>query len=120
MKNIKFLLKMAVVGLSIMIGIFNPVNLMGESKYEKSVSKYDISRSYINYRIEGSKCYQLTEKERDAIMGDIRSSNFKIIDTSTHWEHSYVLQDFNRKEFTVFEDYEECQIEARRRTRGQR
>lgn len=106
--------------LAVTVGFLNPLFLNGESKYEKSVSKYDISRSYINYRIEGSKCYQLTEKERDAIMGDIRSSNFKIIDTSTHWEHSYVLQDFNRKEFTVFEDYEECQIEARRRTRGQR
>ena len=53
-------------------------------------------------------------------MGDIRSSNFKIVDNSTYWEHSYSLQDFNRKEFTVFEDFEECQIEARKRSRGQR
>ena len=102
------------------IGLFNPMFLNGESKYDKNVSKYDIDRNDINYRIDGSKCLVLTEKEKDAIMGDIRSSVFKVIDTSTHWEHSYVLQDFNRKEFTVFEDFEECQIEARRRTRGQK
>ena len=106
--------------LAVTAGFLNPMLLNGESKYEKSVSKYDISRSYINYRIDGSKCVQLSEKEKDAIMGDIRSSNFKIVDTSTYWEHSYNLQDFNRKEFTVFEDFEECQIEARKRARGQR
>ena len=105
---------------AVTVGFMNPTSLVGESKYEKSVSKYDINRSYINYRIEGAKCIQLSEKEKDAIMGDIRSSNFKIIDNSTYWEHSYILQDFNRKEFTVFEDYEECQIEARKRSRGQR
>lgn len=106
--------------LAVTVGFLNPLFLNGESKYEKSVSKYDISRSYINYRIDGSKCVQLSEKEKDAIMGDIRSSNFKIVDNSTYWEHSYSLQDFNRKEFTVFEDFEECQIEARKRARGQR
>lgn len=50
-----------------------------ESKYDSTISKYDVGMSSFRFKYEsGTSCEEVSIKEREAIISDIKSGRFKM------------------------------------------
>ena len=97
------------------IGI-GSVKAFGESqstsKYDNQVSKYDIGLSSFSYSYNGgTDCEEISFKEKEAIVADIKSGRFKIkIESGKSSGAIYHLSnDFGtQKEYTYFGERRTC------------
>ena len=50
-----------------------------DSKYDSNISKYDVGMNSFRFKYEsGSSCEEVSIKEREAIISDIKSGRFKM------------------------------------------
>ena len=85
-------------------------NNQSESKYDNQISKYAIGLNSIRYKYTGgTDCREISLKEREAIVSDIKSGRFKI---KTHPELTgvfYLSNNFaSGKEYIYYTEKYSC------------
>lgn len=95
-----------------MVVSFLSLNVFGsDSKYDYKVSKYDIGLTSFNYKFESADngCEELSFKEKEAIVADIKSGKFKIKLNPSHKGVYHLSNDFStEKEYIFFADRTTC------------
>lgn len=81
-----------------------------ESKYDSSISKYDVGMSSFRFKYEsGTNCEEVSIKEREAIISDIKSGRFKMKKHPELKGLIFVSGNFaSDKEFAYYGDLNTC------------
>lgn len=81
-----------------------------ESKYDSTISKYDVGIGSFRFKYEsGANCEEVSIKEREAIISDIKSGRFKMKKHPELKGLIFVSGNFAAdKEFAYYEDLNTC------------
>ena len=102
----KQMLLLIITFISVLVGM--PVFA---SKYDNTISKYDINENSIRFKIDGENCVGISNKEKEAILSDLKSGKFKAKKNSYIKSAIYFSNDFkNGKEYLYFGEMVDCRM----------
>jgi hypothetical protein len=81
------------------------------SKYDNTISKYDIKENSIRFKLDNNICVVVSNKEKEAILSDLKSGKFKAKQDSRLKSAIYFSNDFkNGKEYLYFGELFDCRL----------